>query len=341
MFLFSIFDGVRDTSPDSHIFTWNELCDTFIGMSQERYARSAKLNRMAYIPGLLSGSRRASNVMHLAAGSYDIDIASSDPKYVPFEAMKGRLDASGLSYILVTSTKSLMSDHRYRLILPFERAVSACHHVEMWQHVNAEFGGIFDSSTHDSSRLSFFPADWHGLPCDSKGQVIRDWPEQEAFQAFACNHHGRHYPIPPFLVQAAPSQRSPGITRQAPRTTRLKVGSDAALPSKAAQNLLQECAALVPPRHSPGYLYATRPGNPLYCGDHEFGQVQDGRMFRFLSATAARALGRKLPINADLLHDLADAVDRDHGGGGRADLMREVERALTRQAERIATLPIG
>lgn len=337
MIEFTWFQGARNTTPHLRTCSWTDLCSHFEEASRSPVDRAKKLDQLAYIPGTLMGRRCAANVEYLTFGSYDVDVPGSDPSYVSFREMEKRLDASGFAYILVTSTKSLMSDNRYRLILPFNQPVMARDHVEMWHHVNGAFDGIFDKSTHDPSRLSFFPARWFGLPLCANKQVDVGWPEPEAFQAFACNLSGKPYPVPAFSGEPISRSRAPASSGN---PSRLLPALSPPLP-ETARKLLSECAATVPSKDSPGYRIATQPGNRLYCGHHEFGSFPGGRMFKFLCRTAARALSRKLPINADLLFDLARAVDAQNGGGHRPDLMREVERALACQAEHIASSRAG
>ena len=328
----TVFEGARDTTPHIMTYSWQDMCDLFEEASQEHWKRSAKLSRLAYIPGLLAGPRAAANVVHLSFGSYDVDLAGSNPAYIDFPTMKARLDAMGVAYILATSTKSLAADHRYRLVLRFEQPVSSELHLMMWHHTNDRFGNIFDRSTHDPSRLSFFPADWIGLPRDSKGEIVADWPERSAYQAFACNRGGDSLLLPDFTTLAQPTAAS--ATSKAVRPQKTPVGRTTI--SSAAQTLLDECAAAVPTKGSLGYRFATSPTNDLYLGQQPFGDVPGGRMFRFLCRVAARAFRRRLPINADLLFDLATAVNAANGGTPRPDLRREVERALITEAEFIA-----
>ena len=327
----TIFDGARDTTPHMMQFSWEDICDLFEEASQEDWERSAKLSRLAFCPGLLCGPRAAVNVVHLSFGSYDVDLAGSDPSYIDFPAMRSKLDGMGVAYILATSTKSLAVAHRYRLILRFERPVLADQHLMMWHNINGQFGGIFDRSTHDSSRLSFFPACWIGQPRDTKGELATDWPEQNAYQSFACNRGGYPVPLPDFTTLkhliAAPD---------ASRAVQPKQVSRGRANSPGAQMLLDQCAAAVPEKSSIGYRLATSPSNDLYLGPQPFGDVPGGRMFRLLCRVAARAFRRRLPINADLLFDLATAVNVTNGGMQRPDLRREVERALVKEAEFIA-----
>ena len=338
---FSAFVGVNDVHPLQFDCQWTDLCGLFHLLSRDEYARAEKLTYFSYIPGRLCGSRSAANVTELTFGSFDIDIGADDAHYLPFDMMRERLERSGYNYILATSTKSLAASHRYRLILEYDQPVAGACHKLIWQRANAEFDGVFDPATHDPSRLSFFPANWLGKPRDSRGAIIHDWPEQDAFQAIAHKCSGRPYPAgvssADLMVEV---ETESGIRKVARRSHANSPPDSMALPSQAAA-LLSSCDAAVPSRDSRGYRLAITPGNALYCGTHEFGSIQGGRMFRFLSATAARALGRKLPINADLLFDLATAVDREHGGHDRPGLMREVQRALAHQAERIATPPTG
>lgn len=328
----TVFEGARDTTPHIMTYSWQDMCDLFEEASQEHWNRSAKLSRLAYIPGRLSGPRAAANVVHLSFGSYDVDLAGSNPSYRDFPSMKSKLDTMGLAYILATSTKSLAADHRYRLILRFERPVMAEQHLMMWHHTNDRFGNIFDRSTHDPSRLSFFPAHWVGLPRDPKGEIIAAWPEDTAYQSFACNRDGDSVPLPDFASLTNPVAVS--VTSRAVRPQKIAAGRTAI--SSAARALLDECAAAVPPKDSLGYRFATSPSNDLYLGRQPFGDVPGGRMFRLLCRIAARAFRRRLPINADLLFDLATAVNAMNGGTPRPDLRREVERALIAEAEFIA-----
>ncbi len=328
----TVFEGARNT--DSHVFqySWEGLCDLFEEASHEPWDRASKLRRLAYIPGRLNGPRAAANVEHLSFGSFDIDLPGDHPDYISFDAMRSRLEVMCVSYILATSTKSLADDHRYRLILRFDVPVQAAHHLTMWRHINGLFGNIFDRSTHDPSRLSFFPANWTGRPRDPKGAIINDWPAKDAFQAFACNRNGNPIGQPSFAATAATN-----ITIPRPRNSKPSEPQSAEVClSPAARSLLEACASMVPPKGSLGYRLASDPANPLYCGHQPFGEVQGGRMFRFLCRVAARSLRRELPISADSLFDLATAVNALNGASYRPDLQREVKRALAMQANHIA-----
>lgn len=329
----TIFDGARRVDPYGLQITWSNLCDLFEEASVQPWTRGAKLDRIAYVPGQIVGRRAAENVRHLCFGSYDIDLWAGDPRYVSFAEMRTRLDETGAGYILATSTKSLHSGNRYRLILRFDRPILPEHHLATWDHVNEQFGGIFDRSTHDPSRLSFFPAQWEGQPVDPSGRTIWDWPADDAFQAFACNREGKPFPLPELSTLSICANTS----ARGPRTRTRAAVPDLRAVSQPAQNLLDRCAAMVPPKGSHGYALATNPKNVLYVGSEPFGHVQGGRMFRFLCRVAARALGLKLPLDADLLFDLATAVNEAEGCPPRLDLRREVHRALTRQAELVAS----
>ncbi|WP_170003219.1 hypothetical protein [Pseudopontixanthobacter vadosimaris] len=325
----TIFDGARRVEPHVVQFAWSNLCDLFEEASVQSWTRAAKLDRIAYVPGHVDGRRAAENVRHLSFGSYDIDLEECDRRYVSFAEMRKRLDAAGLAYILATSTKSLTAAHRYRLILRFDRTILPEQHSASWNHVNEQFGDIFDPSTHDCSRLSFFPARWEGHPVDTSGRAMLDWPVDNAFQAFACSREGAPFPFPEFSTTSVCWNTSV----RAPRTRAHVAVPEPKNISQSAQNLLNECAAIVPPKNSLGYALATNPKNAFYVGSEPFGHVQGGRMFRFLCRVAARALRRRLPLNADLLFDLATAVNEVEGGPPRPDLRREVHRALARQAE--------
>lgn len=143
----TVFDGVHNTNKLDEKYSWEGICDLFEDASQKHWGRGDKLKHLAYIPGRLSGPRSAANVVHISFGSYDIDVAGTHPDYIDFPTMRSKLDAMGVAYVLATSTKSLVTDHRYRLMLRFEQPVPVEHHASMWHHTLASGCSIFSGST--------------------------------------------------------------------------------------------------------------------------------------------------------------------------------------------------
>lgn len=70
--------------------------------------------------------------------------------------------ARGLAHVIYTTAKSRPAHHRFRLVLFFERRVSAVEYPAAWQSIDRMMPAVVDPSTKDITRLSIAPYCWEG-----------------------------------------------------------------------------------------------------------------------------------------------------------------------------------
>lgn len=313
----TLFVGARDVRPTNIEGTWEELCRELLDCHAFPFSRADKLDYAALIFGLCEGARANANVRYLSGLAADFDIGPDDNRYLSFDAMCDRLEREGLAFIAYTTTNNDAGHNKYRLLMPYARNVPVSHCRAAWLACNHKFAGSIDPGTKDPARLSFLPADWFGQ--GSK-------PLADPFNAIRVNVSGA--PIlsnaeldglnrldfaPAYVISlAAPrtaASAQGGVVRlTADEATRLACGQ---APNASCWNIL---AGLETSPIVPRWLLERLPGEP--------GQ----RDYRFMLATAKRALAQRLPVDVTTLVTLAQQFSRER-------LHREPPHDVERQAE--------
>ena len=298
----TLYNGVKDTNPSHVTMSFAELAMATQDIwAKQPWQRSDKLQRMAMIFGHC-GQRNKANVDYLEGIGADIDTAADDPKYITFHDMCDALDELGLRYIAYTTTGNHRGRNKYRLIMPYAKPVESRKAQQAWFAVNDKFGGIFDPSTKDQSRLSFLPADWIENPFkNDKGETVAlDRP----FNATRVRLAGRdilsvdEIEALPEIIEAT-QPRASITTRAMPRLTKIE---------------LSELAKSKPTDWIGWQLLSNIQRSELVSNylRNELPNDQGSREYRFCKSVVRTAIKKQIPINHETLVDLATQWSRQY-----------------------------
>lgn len=150
---FSTVRGVRDRSPESHSLRFDELATT-LRQHGERYAEK---DGPAFIGAVFSpGGRRAENIQAVTWLTLDIDDAAGT-----VEELQGpltnyrRIVYSTFSHGVEGKWKP--GHPRFRILVPYSRAVTVEEHGAIFAHIAELLGGAPDSQAKDPGRLQYTP----------------------------------------------------------------------------------------------------------------------------------------------------------------------------------------
>jgi hypothetical protein len=137
--------------------------------AQTPFPRNKKLDRLGFIMGELDGRRLKANVVSSSGVCGDVDNEGELIPYISFDAMRARLDALGLAYIMYNTTNSRPDHEKFRIILPYAVPVPPEKHEAAWDAANKKLGGVLDPATRKLAQIAIAPAHWHG---DSHGKAF-------------------------------------------------------------------------------------------------------------------------------------------------------------------------
>lgn len=316
----SVFLHKLDNQPRPIMTPWAELVDLLRDLSVLSRAPSEKdgvrdkagrwlvrpsapaICPAEYPDGAL---RRKVNVQrwHWFGGDIDND-GSSD--YLAFSDMETVVQTLELAHILHTTTKSRPGRDRYRLLVPLVRPIEAFEFARAWNAINQFFGGVFDSATHDQSRLLFAPAAWEGSNLQfvaAEGGALDIDTVMEAFPA-------------PVVQRSVSTPVAEALSQQVRQLAQAQSLTAWARPTVGA-------AAFLTPEMERTFLAAP----------------EGGRFMRLMTQIAMHAIGKGYPIDAIELASVAEAFDLTATGKRREGVAREAERALAFAVQALASPP--
>ena len=215
---------IRDNIAKPAQLTFADLAEVMAVSATVPTARAEKGAAMCVVPARFSPERRArANVVERFAFTGDVD--GDKPGDPGFDGMVARLNDLGLAHIVHTTTKSTVSQNRYRVILPFDAPLTGAESEAAWSSINQMFGSIFDPKTFDAARLSIMPRAWFGAPPPDD---FPDWDEAEAYHRFSYRDGD------PVVVEAIMAAFPPAL---APRREEDDGAALAAILSRAAVNV--------------------------------------------------------------------------------------------------------
>lgn len=312
----TFFKNIRDVIAKPVQLTFPELAEMMRDASAMEMHRADKESAWCMVPARFAPQRRArTNVVERFAFTGDVD--GDMPGDPGFGGMVARLNDLGLAYIAHTTTKSTVTQNRYRVILPFSAPLSANDSEAAWSSINQMFGSIFDAKTFDASRLSIMPRAWFGAPSTDD---FSDWDEADAHHRFS--YRDGH----PVVAEAIMAAFPPLL---APRCHEDDGEALAAVLCRGAVNV--DFSELTDLDRSPlvttdmmtDYLLAP-PG---------------GRFFRFMCRVSGRALAMGVNCDEGIILALGMAMNRRADNRRRPLALREARRALHYAAARHGMQP--
>lgn len=297
----SIFDSCHDRSPQPATLTWVEFIDLLTFAAEQPASRADKTSVMAFTPSTYRAGASRAKANVQTVSMIALDV---DDGGISAAQIADRLAAHDLAFIVHSTTKSTLAHNRYRIIVPLAEAVQGDRYPDLFGAARQALDGLPDRACSDASRLNILPRHWTGAPEGSA-----DWDEDQA-------HHAL-------------------ITRQGqPLDAERLIGRFPAPPESA----FEPVSFLVPIDRDPDSEWG-RYVTPRIFEAYSTAQP-GGRLFRFMSAVAVRAIGRGLPISAALLADLAGQMNAmGPRPSRRPGLHREAQRALDHAAQYIAGQP--
>jgi len=312
----TFFEHVRDKFAKPVQLTFAELAEMMEDASAIEMHRADKESAWCVIPAHFAPQRRArANVVERFAFTGDVD--GDMPGDPGFDGLVTRLNDLGLAHIVHTTTKSTVTQNKYRVILPFSAPLSADDSEAAWSSINQMFGSIFDPATFDASRLSVMPRAWFG---DPEHPDFPNWNEADAHHRFSYRDGD------PVVAEAIMAAFPPVL---APRCDEDNGEALAAILSRAAVKVdfadLTDLdrSPLVTPDMVTDYLFAS-PG---------------GRFFRFMCRVSGRALTLGVNCDEDIILALGMAMNRRADNRRRPLALREARRALRYAASRHGMQP--
>jgi len=302
LFEVSLFESCHDRQPQTLETTWGDFIDLMEFAAARPAERSQKTSVMAFTPSTYraGASRAKANVDRVSMIALDIDDGGSTATQ-----MANRLAAHDLAFIIHSTTKSTLDHNRYRIILPLAQPICGERYPHLFTAARQALDGLPDRACSDASRLNILPRLWTGQPDGST-----DWDEGQAHHALLSRHGA---PLDAErLIRRFPAPPEPSVATVAVTSPLYRLDAD------------EEWSRYVTPRMVEAYSTA-QPG---------------GRLFRFMAAVATRAIGKGLPIDANLLADLAQTMNANGPQPSRrTGLRREAQRALNHAAQYVAAQP--
>ena len=247
--------------------------------------------------------RRKVNVLRWHWFGADIDNDQGDEGYVSLSEMKAILHSEGLANVLHTTTKSRPGRDRYRLLMPLLRPIEASEFSLAWDSANQFFGRVFDSTTHDLSRLLFAPAAWAG------SNVQFEVSDGAAFDIDA-------------VMSSYPPERA-----------KAKIELDCPILPQRVRELADACAR-------PSWMQPVAGASIFLTPKMErdfLSSPPGGRLMRLMTQIAMHAISKGYPINEMELTSVALSFDAVMTGKCREDVPREACRALSFAAQAVAS----
>jgi len=240
---------------------------------------------------------------------YAITADIDDGDVLPMSAMVSKLNQLSLYYVVHSTTKSTQDQNRYRVILPLDEPFPADEFPSLFASFRLSLDGLPDRACSDASRLNIVPRFWVGSPDDS----ILIWDDAEAHHDFQAEVNGlpldarrlmTDFPVTPEIEKAVEVRPLTPTERQSIEIERDRLVSPAIVKS---------------------YMEAPSRG---------------GRLFRFMSAVAVRAIYADQPISAAVLADLALEMNaKGPSPSRRTGLHREAQRAIDNAARYVGANP--
>lgn len=302
----SFFDNLKDRAPQAVDLTWRDLCDLLADAASIPTDRSLKPEVLAFTPcRYMTGCSRAKrHVAEVFAVTVDVD----DGAAMPFVAMVERLTSLDLTFAVHSTTWSSLAANRYRVIFPLARPVAGADFPALYSSVQQAFGGLADRACSDASRLNILPRFWTG-----------DWVEEiDGLERQVEPHHaisfGDGQPLDPDRLM----RRFPPIVQ--PEIEPVVISAMIDHPDLADFD------------RSPIVTQA--------IVDQYLNSPPGGRLFRFMTRIATRALYREFAITPEIVAALALEMNRrGPAAQARGNLRREAQRAINGAARFVAANP--
>lgn len=158
----TLFQGVRDNVGSQFATSWNELHDLLLS-SDLQAERSRKEDQLCFAGCRFDGTRSKQNGRDACVIALDVDNG-----WDLFDARAAAEDMLA-PFVIYTTTKHTRDHHRFRIVMPLNRAVQGEEYEALWRAIErrlAPLGGELDAKTRDISRLSLMPVRWTGEYAD-------------------------------------------------------------------------------------------------------------------------------------------------------------------------------
>jgi putative DNA primase/helicase len=145
--ILSGFKNAKDNKPVRHELPWFMVKQKF-----GKHITRNKKDGAAFSPvGYLSGATRGNEgVEFVTCAVLDVDDGT------PIENVQSRI--SGYAHLIYTTHSHTPAHQKYRVVIPFAKAVPVANWDIVWRQVNALTGGVNDPNTKDPARLYYMPS---------------------------------------------------------------------------------------------------------------------------------------------------------------------------------------
>lgn len=275
MIAYSTVKHVRDNRPrTSDLPDWKAFAD-YLG---EEFAKQGqdKHQTLCICPAIYQDGevRAKANVLGWNWFAADIDNKDFNLPHATIEAIEEAAQDMGIPHVIYTTSSHTPKAHRFRLMFPLSREVTADEFPAVWGAV-ARWLDCLDANTKDESRLFVAPRQWN-----ADAVFIR----QDRGEPLDVDAIKQAYPAP--------------IAQPKPRTTL----------TSAFGNI----SGLKPPCPTEISLYGDFVTDDMVT--EATSGLKGGRMFRFLIRVGVRAMLKGYAITADDLatigHELAATMGR-------------------------------
>lgn len=127
--------------------------ESAIPASRDDKHSTVALSTARYPDGM---TRAKANAIDASAIALDVDEGWT------IDAAEDAVEELMTPFVIYTTTKSTMAEHRFRIMLFLDRAVDAEEYEALWYGLAKRFNTKMDAKTRDISRISIMPRMWDG-----------------------------------------------------------------------------------------------------------------------------------------------------------------------------------
>lgn len=166
------YSGMKDNTGVSYDLDTGSIITLLAEQSAIPASRDDKHSTVA-----LSTARYPDGVTRAKANAIDASAIALDvDEGWTIDAAEDAVEELMTPYVIYTTTKSTLDEHRFRILLFLDRPVDAVEYEALWYGLAKRFDTTMDAKTRDISRISIMPRMWDGayndFRWDSRGILL-------------------------------------------------------------------------------------------------------------------------------------------------------------------------